>query len=520
MSRASIILRNVASNWVGFAVNAAVTLALTPFVLRYLGPAGYGIWVLSSSVVGYYGLLDLGFRAGVTQYLTRYLATGDHVRASECISTAIAALAGLAVVMVVLSLGAAYLAPQFFDLPPSSEREAFWCIIIVGSASAIQFALSPFSSVFAAMQRYDLANLIGVGTRLLTAGSIVLALKADWGLIGVSGATCVVSLIDYLIRWRVAMRLVPQLEVSTRLTSLARLGEIGSFGAWNFLISVNTYVYQYVPNLLIAALMPIAAVGYYALATGLSRQINAILSPIGQVMYPTAVRLHVQGDRRSLERLYQDGSRLTMLIMTPIVLIAMFWAEDFYRLWIGAKYVDGAPFGSVALVFQILLISTATSFSNIAGQVLMGAGHVRLVASALMCGSVLALSLSLALVGRYGIAGVAVATVIASVVVDLIAMPLLLQRVLGLKVEEFFRHVYARPLAAAVLQAALIGCIRLMGEAGTWADLVVQGMVAGGGSAIIVMYIGITASERQRFVVEPVRRLWRRAGKATELPGA
>src|SRR5882672_7664269 len=105
MTRSSTILRNVASNWVGFAVNAAVTLALTPFILRELGPARYGIWILTSSIIGYYGLLDIGFRSGVTQYLTRYLAVGDHERASECLSSAVAVLASLGVVMLGLSVG-------------------------------------------------------------------------------------------------------------------------------------------------------------------------------------------------------------------------------------------------------------------------------------------------------------------------------------------------------------------------------------------------------------------------------
>ena len=47
-------------------------------MLHALGTARYGIWILTSSIIGYYGLLDLGFRAGVTQYLTRYLAVGDY----------------------------------------------------------------------------------------------------------------------------------------------------------------------------------------------------------------------------------------------------------------------------------------------------------------------------------------------------------------------------------------------------------------------------------------------------------
>jgi O-antigen/teichoic acid export membrane protein len=518
VSRSSTILRNVASNWVGFAVNAAVTLALTPFVLHELGTARYGIWILTSSIIGYYGFLDLGFRAGVTQYLTRYLGMGDHVKASECISSAVAVLASLGAVMFGLSLGAAYLAPHVFDLPRGMEREAFWCVLIVGGSTAIQFALNPFTSVFVATQRFDLANVIGVTTRLLTAGGIVIALKTGQGLIGVAAATCTASAVDYVVRWRVARRLVPQIEVSWRRSSVERVREIGAFGAWNSLISVNAFVYQHVPNLLIGSLMPIAAVGHYALATGLARQINSVLTPVPQVLYPAATELHARGDRSGLERLYHDGSRLMLLVMVSVVLVAGLWAEDFYRLWIGEKYLGGAPFQSVALLFQILLISVFTdNSSSIASQILTGAGRVRTVAMALICGSVLNVTMSLVLIRRYGLAGVAVATVIASVVIDLIAMPLLLQRLLGLSVVSYLRRACTRPLAVAALQGVLFVSIRrLTGRPDHWLQLISQGILAGIGSAVIVLGLGVAAAERQRFLIEPIRRLRHAVTKRAE----
>lgn len=508
MSRSATILRNIASNWVGFVVNAAVTLALTPVILRELGTAGYGIWVLTSSIIGYYGILDLGFRAGVTQYLTRYLAIGDYVTASECMSTAVTALAALGAVMLGLSVGAAYVAPDVFDLPAEMIREAFWCILIVGFSSAIQFALSPFTSVFTATQRFDLANIIGVTTRLLTAGGIVLALEMGQGLVGVSAATCIVSAVDYLVRWRVAYRLAPQLEVSLRHTNWQRLRGMTSFGAWNSLISINAVVYQHVPNILIASLMPIAAVGHYALATGLIRQINAVLSPVGQVIYAAAAQLHAQGDRSGLERLYHDGSRMMLLSMTPIVLLVMFVADEFYRLWIGESYVNEAPFQSLPLLLQILLISVVTNFSNVAAQILIGVGRVRLVAIALILGSLLNLTVSLFLIGPYGLAGVAVATVIASVAVDLIAMPFLVQRLLGLSVKGFLYRACGRPVAGGALQVIFMVCMQLTGRADDWFQLALQAIVTGIVSAVIVFAVGITALERQRFVVEPLRRVW------------
>ena len=515
MTRSFVILRNVASNWAGFAVNAAVTVLLTPFILQELGAARYGIWVLTSSIVGYYGLLDLGFRAGVTQYLTRYLAVRDDRRASECLSSAVAVLGLLGIVMLGLSVLAATFAPAAFELEPALASEAFWCILIVGCSSAVQFALSPYTSIFTATQRFDLANAIGVGTRLLTACGIVAALQAGWGLIGVSAATCAASGADYIIRWRVAHRLAPQLSVSLRSASLARVREIGAFGAWNSLISINTFVYQHVPNFLIGAVMPIAAVGYYALATGLTRQINSVLGPVGQVVYPAAAQLHAQHDQRSLERLYHDGSRFMLLVAIGMLMPAAFWAEDFYRLWVGPTYVSGESFHSVATLFRILVVAIGTScFSLVAGPLLTGAGHVRVVATALICGSVINLSLSLLLIRPYGLAGVAAATGIASLIVDFAAMPLLVQRKLGLSAAAFFRRACLRPLCAASMLALALGTIRLSGAAGHWLQFGVQAAAAGAAALMILVGVGVTAAERQRYLLEPLRRITARARPA------
>lgn len=201
--------------------------------------------------------------------------------------------------------------------------------------------------------------------------------------------------------------------------------------------------------------------------------------------------------------------------MIPIVLAATFWAEDFYRLWIGEKYLSGTLFHSVALLFQILSISTVTNFfSTIAGQILMEAARVCLLATALIVGSMLNVSFSLILIRSYGLAGVAAAVVIASVVVDLIAIPILLQKTLRLSVKNLLRSAWVRPVAAGALQAIIMLGIRLTDQPGDWLHLVVQGVLAGAGSAAVVLSVGITATERQRFEVQPLRRLCRKSTAA------
>jgi O-antigen/teichoic acid export membrane protein len=515
MSRLGIILRNIATNWLGFVVNAGVTLLLTPFVLENLGTSRYGVWVLTSSLIGYYGILDLGLRAGVTQHLTTFLARREFRSASETLNSALVAFMGFSGLLAALSLVAAALAPWLFNIDAEFVTEARWCIVVVGLGTAVQYALCPFASVFSAAQRFDLASYIGMASRLATALGIVFALRSGYGLVGVSVVACVVNILDYLVRWRVSLRIVPELEVSRSLASMRRLREVFSFGIWNFLITVNRFAYQHLPNFLIAGFIAVAAVGHYSLATGLLLQLGLLLMPIGQVLYPAAAAMHAQDDRDGVRRLYHDGSRMMMLAMVPVVLIAAFWAEDFYRLWVGQAFVSGAPYPSVALLMQVLIVSIATTYvSNVGAQILVGAGHVRIVALALIVGSALNVGITLALIRPLGLVGVAIATVAASVVIDLITIPMLVQRTLHLRVLEFVRRACPRPALVALLCAPLLALLRHYTHAGSWTQLLAIGVAAGTSCAIVAALVGITREERSRLLIRPLNALLGRpAGK-------
>ena len=92
----------------------------------------------------------------------------------------------------------------------SSTSGIIW--LQVGIGAALQFPFFVFSAVFPATQRYDLANAVGVVTRLVQASGIVIALNLGFGLIGISVAVLGSNLLDYLIKWRVSYRLIPQHE--------------------------------------------------------------------------------------------------------------------------------------------------------------------------------------------------------------------------------------------------------------------------------------------------------------------
>ena len=123
MSRSRGLAWNVFSNWTGYAVQVAVTFFLTPLVVGSLGDARYGVWILLSGLTGYYGLLDLGFRAGLTQYLTRHLATKQYDKLNQTASTGFVALACCGLLILLATVLLSWFAPHMFRLAPEHARE-------------------------------------------------------------------------------------------------------------------------------------------------------------------------------------------------------------------------------------------------------------------------------------------------------------------------------------------------------------------------------------------------------------
>jgi hypothetical protein len=82
----------------------------------------------------------------------------------------------------------------------------------------------------------------------------------------------------------------------------------------------------------------------------------------------------------------------------------------------------------------------------------------------------------------------------------------MLQRTLHFSFLAFLRRACVRPLLTGLLLSVSIVGIRMVGRPENPAQLAVQGVLAGTAAALAVFGVGITAGERERYVVHPFRR--------------
>ncbi len=161
------------------------------------------------STVGYYGLVDMGLRAGLTQTITRRIALNDVDGIRSHIGAAIPFLGLLGLAILLLGCGVAALLPLLVDMSTSLSSGLWVVILIQAVAVALQMPLAPYSAVLVGLQRYDIVNVISVATRLLTAGLTYVLLTFHTGLIGLSLALFIANAIDSWVRYRASISMLP-----------------------------------------------------------------------------------------------------------------------------------------------------------------------------------------------------------------------------------------------------------------------------------------------------------------------
>ncbi len=448
--RARHIARNVLFNWLGTLANMAVGFFFAPFILHRLGDAAYGVWVLAISVVGYLSLLDLGMQSSVLRFVSKGHTTGDHQASSEALSAALWIRLQLSGVGLLLSAGLAAVFPIWFKVPPALASDARKAILLIGLTTAIAMSFGVASAVLSGLNRYDLQNYVGLTQTAIRVTGIVIALRTGHGIVAIAACELVATIVSSALLVFTAHRLYPELRVQLKKPKRETLRKLWVYSSYAFLTTIAVQLVYQADNLVVGAFLSATAVTYYAIANSLCRYASGLVGSVGGTFVPAASTYEAAGDTAGLLALYKNGTRATMLVSLPILITLVVRGRTFIGLWMGPQYSQQS--GTVLI---ILCTALFFSFANrTAASVAYGVEKHKTSALWAICEGVANLALSVTLVHWYGIYGVALGTMIPSLIVHLIFWPRYISNLVGLSSFEVIWNVWG-PLFLAGIPFAI-----------------------------------------------------------------
>lgn len=435
------LFKSIFANWTGLFVNMAVGFFLTPFILHRLGDTAFGLWVLMTTLTGYYGLLDLGIRNAIIRYVARFVANQDYDDLARVASTSFVAYMGVCIAVLGTTGLVTSQLHRLVSVSPEWLHTAKLLLLVVGAGTALGFPLGMFGGLLEGLQQFTWVSGVQVVASLIRTGLTVWALERGGGILAVACITVALNLVSSAVYVVVAFRQCPRLKLQWHYAQKSTLRMLFGFGIVTVWVGVGTALRFQTDSWVIAAFISIPAVSMFSISSKLVTYAGGVVQVMAQVFTPLSSHFDATGDISQLQRVMIIGNRYASLVILPITTIFVVLGRTIIRVWVGPQYLPTYP------VLVILTLPLALGLMQAAStKVLYGMARHAMLARVLVLEGVSNLVLSILLLRWFGIIGVALGTAIPMACTNILFLPQHLCRILGLRLKIFLQETYVYPL--------------------------------------------------------------------------
>jgi len=499
------VARNVSTRYLAIATDAAIGLMLLPFNVKHLGPSAYGLWMLTASMTTYFSVLDLGFGGSIVKFVAHYRAKRDLRGLNEIASTLFGIFAVVGCVAYGVFLLLAFNIRHVVNITPDQEGVARSLMLIIGVYVSLGFPFSIFGGIINGFQRYDLNNVVGIGSSLVVAVVNVTMLLAGFTIVDLVAVTTCLRVLTYFVYRLNAYQVFPALSIRPSLFLWSRVRELTSFSVYVSIIDWSNKLNYSIDALVIGAFLSPAAVAIWTVPQRIAEFLQRLTSQLNGVLFPVVVDSHAGERPDDLRMIFLQGTRLSLFSVMPIAAALFMLARPLIEAWVGAHFTPSIP------VVQILVLVIAIRVGNATGTtILKGAGRHRMLALANAATALTNLALSLWWVRRYGLVGQAFGTLIPVANVSIFVLWPAACRRAGVGVAEACRAAVWPALWPLSFMAAIVLPLRRLMPA----NLLSIAVICAAGAlvyAVTFFAFAVPRQERDLYAIK-LRELLRRRG--------
>lgn len=442
------LVANAFSNYVALAANMLCGLLITSQIAQGLGEAGFGAYTIVMAFGAYLSLLD----CGVSDSLMRHLATdGREAARAELLATGWRYFGAVALVSTTAGVGALLCSLRSVDAAPE--------VALLGPAQALmgltvgaQLLFGHVSAALRSRERYALLNALIVGKTVARLAATTALLSAGAGLLGAVGAILAADGAALGAGILLERDGRPRTAGTADLPTLRRL--LG-YGLGLLLLGVATTTAQRAGVVIGSRALTLAEVGHFGIVITLFGYVTSLVTSATGVLLPRLSSLEGSARREELLALNARTTEIVSAVAVLGCLLGALFVEPFLRSWLGAGMADAAA------PFRVVLAASSLIFCQapLAVAVMAVDRHRRYAAIAVV-EAALVVALSLLLVGRMGVPGLALGMAIPMALCRGVAGTLYACRAVGTSLQGFLMLVapaYGACAAALVVHLLVAG---------------------------------------------------------------
>lgn len=404
LASGSLLARNTLFSLVGQVIPVVAAFLAIPILLRQIGTDRFGLLTLAWAIIGYFSLFDLGLGRAVTKLVAEKIANERTEELPDLVSTSLVLMTVLGVVGGgILAAATPIMINSVLSVGEELRAEAYVSFILLSVAIPLVTTTSGLRGILEAQQQFGVVTAIRIPLGIFVFIGPLAALPFTSSLVPIVAILVISRIIGWMafafFAWRGLSRHYRRGKFESQL-----LKPLLTFGGWMTVSNVVSPLMSYLDRFIIGALLSISAIAYYSTPQEIVTKILIIPAALAGVVFPAfAATLAREPGRLSL--LYRRSTKYIFLSIFPIVAIAIVFAHEALRIWIGQEFaLQGA------VVVQVLALGVLmNALAYVPFALLQGAGRSDVTAKCHLVELPLYLVAVWWLTVHYGVVGVALA---------------------------------------------------------------------------------------------------------------
>lgn len=500
-----ILFRNTLTSYINLSWRMITTIFITRIVLFGLGDSLYGYWALLWTIFGYALLLDFGFGASVQKYTAEATVSKDFKKFNEMIAAVVSSYFIMSIFIIIFTLVGAFYLEDIFSL--SHMKDIVYCkkvFIIFGVGIALVFPSGAISEILMGLKRTDLKNYVLIITYTINIVGIFLIFKFEYSIMTLTIFTVSVNAAANLIMYFILKKLLPEFKFSLKYFKFRAIKEIGSFSFFSYLLTIATLIIYRTDKMVLGIMVGMNAVAIYQLGTRISEIMEQFSSQFQNSLPAIAASLHKAGDKEKMKWILLKSIRLTVFIGIGFFIILFLQTRQILNIWLKIQNKDAILIAYIMLISVLLIILfRSTSF-----KFLQMAGKHKVLAVIMVVESIINIVLSIILVRKLGVVGVAIGTLVPNIIISLFFVFPLFAKFSEFSVFYYIKKVYIPAAVITVPSIVILLYGTYMLSPNEWGIIRLALFSCFSGSIYLLMgyFVYFTNEEKRKYLeVIPIR---------------
>jgi O-antigen/teichoic acid export membrane protein len=495
----------VVLSYISLILSTFLSLVYTPFMLRKMGIAEFGLYSLVASVVGYLTVLDFGFGNAIVRYTSKYRALNQKENEYNLngmfliIYTIIGIITAIAGIFLYLNINNIFSA----NMTPAEIEKAKVLMLLLVFNLSVSFPLGIFSSIITAYEEFIFSKVIIIIRIIVNPCIMIPVLLLGYRSIGMVIISTILNITILLINmWYCIAKL--KIKVYFKSFNYSLLKEIIGYSFFIFLNIIVDKINWSADQFILGAVSGTVAVAIYSVASQINGYYLVFSTAISGVFLPKLTAMVTQkASDKELSDLFIKVGRIQYIIIAYILSGFLLVGQDFINIWAGKNY------NSAFYIATILIIPVTVPLIQNLGITLLQAQNKQKIRTVIYISiAVLNIAISIPLGKEYGGIGCAAGTAIALICGNIIVMNIYYYKEIHINIPQFWKEIFFMTIPVTIAFGFGVLSNQLVRGSGYF-SIVTRAMIFTVIYIPLMSFMGMNNYERKLFK-EPIIKLFRK----------